>query len=728
MAERRIRGAPRRVMVAEVWLLAAVIAIFVLVPAGAVADPLPGAWRSIGAQVDGTPVGDAADLAGRVSAVAIIPGSPATEVVGTLGGIWKRTGKGPWTDVTSSSWPATAVNSIAVDPRHHQILYAGTGWDDVDYWAVQPGDGVLKSVNGGKTWTPLKSSEAMMYGFAVTGLAVDPGNDRIVVAAANNGIFRSVDAGQSWSLVRAITSGPLAPAEIHLAVDPVTGNMLAGVAGGASVAAHLGGRTIETGHAVYESTDGGETWIPYSVDSGTGPGAVLVPAIATTTGRTHRTFAYALDITGARGSGLYTSTNGRSWTFETSDNVVGKFHIGELVVNPLAPTTAYFAEEGGPYGYSFGSHTAPALSSRNGTSCTFGDFRALAVGQSISNASHSAVYGGDDGGSCYFDTTGRTFTNNNKGLISGLEYDVVARSATDELSGAQDLGVDKFSGQGASREIYHADGYGVLIDSSDPSTYYAAVNPPASANEFVVSTDAGARWNILPLSPAPGVVFDPTLRLIQATGDPSVLVLPARFALYVSTDGGSTWSAHTIPDGGDELTAVKAARFPGASQPVIYAGTYSGVVWRSTDLGASWTEVKSFAPLTVNDLALNPAGSTASPGGNRLYVGLGVGLVWDYHSFSSDGEAWESSDSGSSWSEIGQALSHTSVNALLISGSTLVAGTDHGVVKYSGGTWSPAGTALPNVRVNDLQLSADGKAFFAGTYGRGTWEAPAVTH
>lgn len=174
------------------------------------------------------------------------------------------------------------------------------------------------------------------------------------------------------------------------------------------------------------------------------------------------------------------------------------------------------------------------------------------------------------------------------------------------------------------------------------------------------------------------------------------------------------------------MTSVKAAVFPGSSAPVIYVGTYGGSVWRSPDLGASWTELTSFAPLTVRDLALDPAGSTASSSGNRLYVGLGVGGVTDYHSFSTDGGVYASSDSGSSWSKIGQALSQTSVNALLVNGSTLLAGTDRGVVRFSGGTWSRAGTGLPNVRVNDLELSADGKAFFAATYGRGTWEAAAV--
>jgi hypothetical protein len=156
---------------------------------------------------------------------------------------------------------------------------------------------------------------------------------------------------------------------------------------------------------------------------------------------------------------------------------------------------------------------------------------------------------------------------------------------------------------------------------------------------------------------------------------------------------------------------------------VIYAGTEFGRLWRSTDLAAHWTELHmDFQPLSVNDIALDPASS--GPSENHVYVGLGVFAAQAYHSFAKDGDAWESHDNGASWTRIGQHLKHTSVNVLLLSGSTLLAGTDYGVEQYSGGHWSRAGTGLPNVRVSDLELSATGHAFFAATYGRGTWTSP----
>ncbi|MFL5824744.1 MAG: WD40/YVTN/BNR-like repeat-containing protein [Solirubrobacteraceae bacterium] len=671
--------------------------------------------------MNGTPVGDQPNLAGRVSAVAIVPGSPPTEVIGTLGGIWKRTGTHPWRDVTRSSWPATAVNSLAVDPLHRHILYAGTGWDDVDQSGVQPGDGVLKSVDGGQTWTPLAASESLMHGFAVTGLAVDPKNDRIVVAAANNGLFRSTNGGRTWKSVLALGVGPYDVASVHLAVDRVTGVMLAGVAQRPGLVAHRGSATVTTGHAMYRSADGGQTWSAYAVDPSLGDGDTLVPAIGTTTGAHRVTYAYALDITGDNHAGMYTSTDGRRWTYRTHENVTQKFTIAQMVLDPDRPSVAYYGHEFGPYSYAFGSTHTRLLSSVDSSRCSFGDFRAVAFGHSITHPAHLAVYGGQDGGTCYFDLKTRKYVNNNPGLISGIDYDVSALSAKFALIGAQDLGVDQFNGRSSSREIYHADGYGVLIDRLHPAHYYAGVNPP---QVFVTSSNRGLAWHNVTLHPQPTNVYSPTLRLVQATGDGHMLILPVSSGVvYVSSDDGATWKTRSLPLGADRLTSIRAGVFPGSAVPVIYVGTQFGRLWRSTDRGAHWTELAmNFGPLSVDDIALDRVGS--GPSGDHLYVGLGVFAVQAYHTYPKAGDAWESHDSGASWTNIGQQLQNTSVNVLLLSGSTLLAGTDFGVQKYSGGHWAPAGTGLPNVRVSDLVLSADGKAFFAATYGRGTWRSP----
>jgi hypothetical protein len=203
-----------------------------------------------------------------------------------------------------------------------------------------------------------------------------------------------------------------------------------------------------------------------------------------------------------------------------------------------------------------------------------------------------------------------------------------------------------------------------------------------------------------------------------------VIILPQQSGtLYISADDGKHWTARTIAGLADDyLTVVRAALIPGMKSPVIYAGTGFGSLWRSTNLGATWIELSQSFPLSVTDIAIDVP-SSGGPSAQHLFVALGAYAPQAYASYPVVGDVQESTDSGKTFVDIGQSLSGTSVNALLLSGSTLLAGTDNGLRVYRAGRWSSALNGFPNVRVNDLFQSTDRRAFFATTYGRGTWKS-----
>src|SRR5262249_40276149 len=101
---------------------------------------------------------------GRVNAIAV---DPTTTVNGSIvaylgsvdGGVWKTTNcctqSTTWDVVTDDPMiSTTAIDTIVIDPRNHNTIYAGTG--DLNFGVFSMGSqGILKSTNAGTSWTVL---------------------------------------------------------------------------------------------------------------------------------------------------------------------------------------------------------------------------------------------------------------------------------------------------------------------------------------------------------------------------------------------------------------------------------------------------------------------------------------------------------------------------------------------------------------------------------------------
>ena len=146
--------------------------------------------------------------AGRISAVAGIPGDPATYYLGTPGGgIWKSTSGGatwkPIFDETRHGFHRLHRHR-ALQPQH-RLRGHGRRQQRGEIGQHQ-GNGVWKSVDAGAHWQHIGLDDT----HHVVSLVVDPRNPDIVLAAAlghtfsrneERGVFRSTDGGRTWTKV-----------------------------------------------------------------------------------------------------------------------------------------------------------------------------------------------------------------------------------------------------------------------------------------------------------------------------------------------------------------------------------------------------------------------------------------------------------------------------------------------------------------------------------------------
>src|SRR5579862_4750582 len=108
-----------------------------------------GSWTLIGPNPT---INGSLTTAAWTNALAVDPTNASVAYLGAPeGGVWKTTDGGAhWIPLTDTQ-PSLAIASLAIDPINHNTIYAGTG-DSYLY-----GEGLLKTTNGGTTWTYIPS-------------------------------------------------------------------------------------------------------------------------------------------------------------------------------------------------------------------------------------------------------------------------------------------------------------------------------------------------------------------------------------------------------------------------------------------------------------------------------------------------------------------------------------------------------------------------------------------
>lgn len=113
-------------------------------------------------------------------------------IAGTIKGVWISKDSGDkWEKINSDTSPVD-INSLAIDPRSLDTIYAGTNWR------------AYKTTNGGKNWHLIK--EGMIDDSDIFAITIDKENPDHVVASACSGIYESQNAGEKWAKIQGIPS------------------------------------------------------------------------------------------------------------------------------------------------------------------------------------------------------------------------------------------------------------------------------------------------------------------------------------------------------------------------------------------------------------------------------------------------------------------------------------------------------------------------------------------
>jgi len=725
-------------------------------------------------------------VTGRITAIAVDPSDPTGNTVligGAQGGIWRTTDAGAtWTAVGDQN-ASLAMGSIAFAPSSPTTVYAGTGEQASIGFDVYYGAGVLKSADGGKTWTESCTvagptcpfigpySNASPFGFFTLGgtrisyVAVNPSNPQMVLVAAQQfghgateGVYCSADGGSTWNIV------PSASGDMGTFV---------GFASSSVAFAALGfpypGATV---NGVYESTNATSCSLTFSLLSGGLPtsnvGRIdlgISPQFATDN------TVYASISDSSNGSstnlGVFVTTNGgTSWTQTTAPDICQMqcWYDNVVKVDPNGGAHAFF---GGAAVFDSGGNPSWVMSTAN-TGATWTSVIPNLAGGSpgLPHVDHHAIafaklstgkirlYLGNDGGIWRTDDAEAAtvvWTNLNDSLLTLTQFypalSIHPSSQAIAFAGTQDNGSQIYAGPNTAWTDSNTcgDGTGTAIDNVFPSTVYVACN---GDNVNVSVTNGAAQSYVLSangINPSDNSNFVPPLVTDPGAANTAYL---GTTKVYQTVNAGTTWTALSgdLVSGGnlDSLTALAVAPMTSASS-VVYAGADTGQIFVATNITAgtgTFNLVTGQSSLPARQVQAIAVDGTDATGKTAYAAFSGFSFVQGPIN-DPKGHLLKTTDAGATWTDVSCTVANCStpaatdlpnspVNDVVIDPDvpgTLYVGTDIGVFQGTCTTTAPAtcnwatlSTGLPRAAVLSLKLHRASRTLRAATHGRGAWD------
>jgi photosystem II stability/assembly factor-like uncharacterized protein len=675
---------------------------------------------------------------GRALAVTGVAGDPETYYFGAVaGGVWKTVNGGlTWTPMTDKTG-IMSIGAIAVAPSDPNVIYVGTG-ESCIRGNISYGDGMYKSVDGGKTWLHIGLEDTQH----IAKILVHPQNPDIVFVAAlghaygpneMRGVFRSNDGGKTWTKVLFKDNKTGA---IDLVFDPNNPHILFAALWEAQ-RTPWGMTSGGSGSGLYRSGDDGATWKRLE---GHGLPSGVLGRIGVSLSGADGNRVYA--IIEAEKGGIYRSEDaGESWKLINPDHRFTQraWYFHHIFADPKNADTVYVLNTGVSRSID-GGKTFEAIRAPHGDN----------HGLWIDPTHPRWMIVANDGGASVSHDAGKSWTTEANQPTAQFYHVATDNAVPYRIYGAQQDNstvsiASRSDGFAIDRPDWYDVGGGesgfVVPDPKNPLVTYAG-----SYDGLITRFDKKngqeqdiSSWPLNPMGSGAAELkhrFQWTAPILASPNDPNVLYHGGE-AVFKTTDGGMSWTAISgdltrndkskQQSSGGPLTqdntsveyydTVFALSESPVEKGVLWAGTDDGLVQVTRDGGAHWLNVTSkefgeWSLVSIIDASPHSAGAA--------YVAIDRHKLDDHKPY-----LFKTTDYGKSWTKITTGLPDNSYTHSVKEDpkrkGLLYAGTENGVyVSFDdGGHWQSLKLNLPTTPIHDLTVKNDD--LIVATHGRAFW-------